>query len=61
MDLAVKSTNIRRGVESMTEKGLYPYAKHYLTGVTSVTATGVTTSGTVGVVGMNEACLNHLV
>lgn len=62
VDLAVKSTNIRREiVESMTEKGLYPYAKHYLTGVKQVRDSYWGNHfGTVGVVGMNEACLNHL-
>jgi ribonucleoside-triphosphate reductase len=60
VDLARESLTVKRKtLEAFTEKGLYPYSKHYLRGVKQ--ASGRYWSNhfsTVGVVGANEACLN---
>lgn len=62
MDLARDSLGIKRqAVEQFTEQGLYPYSRHYLNGVRQ--ATGAYWSNhfnTIGINGMNEACLNLL-
>lgn len=62
VELAVRSLNIKRElVESFTEKGLHPFAERYLRGVKQARgAYWANHFGTVGVVGMNEACLNLL-
>jgi ribonucleoside-triphosphate reductase len=62
VELAVKSTNIRREVvEALTEKGLYPFAKFYLRNVKEAHGSYWNNHfGTVGIVGMNEACENLL-
>jgi ribonucleoside-triphosphate reductase len=61
-DLAVKSLNIKRKVlEKFTEKNLYPYSMFYLRDVK--TRTGFFWKNhfsTVGIIGMNEACMNFL-
>jgi anaerobic ribonucleoside-triphosphate reductase len=62
IDLAVQSLHIKRKVlERFTEQGLYPYSAHYLEGVKhSAGAFWANHFSTVGVVGMNELCLNFL-
>ncbi len=61
-DLAVESLKIKRKVlEKFTEKNLYPYSKHYLSDIKA--RTGLYWKNhfsTVGIVGMNEACLNFM-
>lgn len=60
--IAAKSLEIKRKIlERLTEQGLYPYSAHYLEGVKK-TAGGYWAHhfNTVGVVGMNELCLNFL-
>ena len=52
MDLAAKSLKIKRNViTNLLESGLYPYTKRYL-------GTLNNHFSTIGLVGMNEACLN---
>ncbi len=62
MKIAKTSLDIKRkAVERFTEQGLYPYAKRYLGGVKG--ATGQYWGNhfnTIGLIGMNEACLNFL-
>jgi len=60
MDVAADSLSMRRGlVEELTEKGLYPYSKFYLRSVKEKTGKYWTNHfNTIGLVGMNEACLN---
>ncbi len=60
--LAVDSLSIKRKVlERFTEKDLYPYSRFYLREVKS--ASGLYWKNhfsTIGIIGMNEACLNFL-
>ena len=60
--LAVESLTIKRKVlERFTENNLYPYSKFYLRDIKK--ATGLFWKNhfsTVGIVGMNEACLNFM-
>ena len=60
MDIAKRSLEIKRKVlETQTERGLYPYSKYYLR--TIKTAFGQYWKNhfsTIGLIGMNEACLN---
>jgi anaerobic ribonucleoside-triphosphate reductase len=60
--LAAESLNIKRKVlEQFTNKNLYPYSKFYLREIKS--AFGIYWKNhfsTIGVIGMNEACLNFL-
>ncbi len=62
MDIAKESLEIKRDVlEKYSEMNLYPYSKYYLAGVKE--ATGKYWSNhfsTIGINGMNEACLNFL-
>ena len=52
MDLSARSLHIKRGViTSLLENGLYPYTKRYL-------GTFNNHFSTIGLVGMNEACVN---
>ncbi|MDQ5882790.1 MAG: hypothetical protein QG648_143 [Patescibacteria group bacterium] len=62
MDLAKNSLEIKRKVlEEWTEKGLYPYSKHYLQGVKTMRGTYWGNHfSTIGLIGMNEALLNFL-
>jgi anaerobic ribonucleoside-triphosphate reductase len=62
MDIASQSLEIKRKVlENFTDQGLYPYTKHYLKGVKQATGQYWTNHfSTIGLVGMNEACLNLL-
>jgi ribonucleoside-triphosphate reductase (formate) len=62
VNLAIESLAIKRKVlEQFTEKNLYPYSKFYLRDIKN--RSGVYWKNhfsTIGVVGMNEACLNFL-
>ena len=62
VDLAISSLETKRKIlESFTDSGLYPYARHYLTDIKAKTGNYWTNHfGTVGVLGMNESCLNFL-
>ncbi len=52
MDIAARSLNIKRKtIEKLMDAGLYPYTKHYLGSFKNHFST-------IGLVGMNEACLN---
>jgi len=62
MDLAKNSLEIKRKVlERFTEQGLYPYTKFYLKDIKN-TFGGYWKNhfSTIGLIGMNEACLNLL-
>ncbi|MBF0217532.1 MAG: ribonucleoside triphosphate reductase [Candidatus Omnitrophica bacterium] len=58
--IAKESLEIKRKVlEQLTTQGLYPYSKHYLNGIESRLGTfWANHFSTIGLVGMNEACLN---
>jgi ribonucleoside-triphosphate reductase len=60
--LAVDSLNIKRKVlEKFTDKNLYPYSKFYLRDIKS--RNGLYWKNhfsTIGIIGMNEACLNFI-
>lgn len=62
MDLAKEALEIKRkAIENYIEKGLYPYSRHYLSGVKkSKGAYFANHFSTIGLVGMNEALLNFL-
>jgi ribonucleoside-triphosphate reductase len=62
MELAKVSLEIKRKViEDFTEKGLYPYSRVYLSTVKERTGRYWTNHfSTIGIIGMNEACLNFL-
>lgn len=62
MDLAKESLMIkRRAVEEFTEKGLYPYCRHYLSGVKERTGNYWTNHfNTIGILGANEALENFM-
>ncbi|MCL1915533.1 MAG: ribonucleoside triphosphate reductase [Desulfovibrionaceae bacterium] len=62
MELAKESLNIKRKeLERFTEGGLYPYTTFYLRDVKARTGTyWANHFSTIGLVGMNEACLNLL-
>ncbi len=60
MYLAKESLEIKREVlENLTEKGLYPYSRFYLRGIRSAFGQYWKNHfSTIGLVGMNECCLN---
>jgi len=62
VNLAIESLNIKSKVlEQFTDKNLYPYSKFYLRDIKN--RSGVYWKNhfsTIGIVGMNEACLNFL-
>ena len=62
LDYAVESLIIKRKIlEKFTEKNLYPYSKHYLKDIKE--RSGLYWKNhfsTVGIIGMNEACINFL-
>lgn len=62
MDVASESLQLRRElIEEMTEKGLYPYARFYLRSVKEKSGKYWTNHfNTIGLVGMNESCLNFM-
>ena len=52
MDIAARSLSVKRGViTKLLNEGLYPYTKRYL-------GTFANHFSTIGLIGMNEACLN---
>jgi len=60
MDLAKESLKIKRKIlERFTEKGLYPYSRHYLDNIKKMRGSyWANHFSTIGLVGMNEALLN---
>lgn len=62
MDLAKSSLEIKRkALENFTENDLYPYTKHYLSDIHERNGKyWVNHFSTIGLIGMNEACLNML-
>lgn len=62
MDMAKESLITKRKLlEDFTEKGLYPYSKYYLEGIKSRFGEYWKNHfNTIGLVGMNESCLNFL-
>lgn len=62
MDLAKKSLEIKREVvEKLTDKGLYPYCRYYLLPIKErFNEYWRNHFNTIGLIGMNEACLNFL-
>ena len=62
MQLAGRALIIKRKVlERLTEQGLYPYSRFYLRGIKEQTGEyWANHFSTIGVIGMNEACLNLL-
>lgn len=62
MQLAKQSLEIKRKmIEKQTENGMYPYSANYLKDVKARTGRYWTNHfNTIGLIGMNEACLNFL-
>lgn len=62
LEIAKKSLEIKRKVlEVYTEKGLYPYTKHYLKNIYErFELYWKNHFSTIGIIGMNEACQNFL-
>ena len=62
MQLAVESLSIKRKVlEKFTDQQLYPYSKFYLREIKNRTGRYWKNHfSTIGIIGMNEACLNFL-
>ncbi len=62
MDLSKDSLEIKRkALENFMEKGLYPYSKHYLSGIKKMRGNYWGNHfSTIGILGMNEALLNFL-
>jgi len=62
IQLAVESLGIKRKVlEKFTDKDLYPYSKFYLREVKNGTGSYWKNHfSTIGIIGMNEACLNFI-
>ncbi|MCK4553660.1 ribonucleoside triphosphate reductase [Candidatus Parcubacteria bacterium] len=60
MQVARESLEIKRqALEDLTDKGLYPYARHYLSGVKQrFGGYWQNHFSTIGIIGMNEALLN---
>lgn len=60
MDIAKESLEIKRKlIEKLTDAGLYPYSKFYLRDIKARNGTYWTNHfSTIGLVGLNEACLN---
>jgi ribonucleoside-triphosphate reductase len=62
VSLAKESLSVKRkGLERFTEKNLYPYSKFYLREIKQAKGLyWVNHFSTIGIIGMNEACLNLL-
>lgn len=62
MELAKESLEIKRKIlERLTDQGLYPYSKFYLRDIKSRSGNyWVNHFSTIGLIGLNEACLNLL-
>ena len=61
-DLAAQALHVRRDVvEQLTERGFYPYLRHYLDGVKAGTGSyWANHFNTIGLIGANEAAFNLL-
>jgi len=61
-DIAKESLSIKRKIlEKFTEQNLYPYSKFYLRAIKEKTGSYWTNHfSTIGIIGMNEACLNFI-
>jgi len=62
MEAARESLELKRKfIEELTERGLYPYTRHYLSEVREASGSyWANHFSTIGLIGMNEACLNFL-
>jgi ribonucleoside-triphosphate reductase len=62
LDKAAQSLYLKRkALENLTEKGLYPYSKFYLRSVKEKTGSYWSNHfNTIGIIGMNECCLNYM-
>jgi ribonucleoside-triphosphate reductase len=62
MDVAKESLEIKRKMlEKLTEQGLYPYSKYYLGDIKNRVGTYWKNHfSTIGLIGMNESCLNFM-
>ncbi|MCK4420741.1 ribonucleoside triphosphate reductase [candidate division WOR-3 bacterium] len=62
METAKESLELKRKiVEKLTEQGLYPYTKYYLRGIKETQGSyWMNHFSTIGLIGMNEACMNFL-
>ena len=62
MDLTKESLEIKRkALENFMEKGLYPYSKHYLSGIRQMRSNYWSNHfSTIGLIGVNEALLNFI-
>ena len=62
MELAKASLEIKRKtIEEQTERGMYPYSAYYLKNVKQRTGSyWFNHFNTIGLIGMNEACLNFI-
>jgi anaerobic ribonucleoside-triphosphate reductase len=62
MDISRDSLELkRRAVEELTQKGLYPYTRYYLREIAKTSGSyWANHFSTIGLVGMNEACVNLL-
>ena len=62
MDVARDSLELKRAmIEDLTRSGLYPYTRHYLAEVSrSLDSYWANHFSTIGLIGMNEACVNFL-
>ena len=62
MEVAKESLEIKRKtIEEQTERGMYPYSAHYLKNVKERTGDyWYNHFNTIGLIGMNEACLNFM-
>ncbi|MBS3756489.1 MAG: ribonucleoside triphosphate reductase [Desulfobacterales bacterium] len=60
MEIAAESLSIKRKVlEKFTDQSLYPYSRFYLRGIKEQSGSYWTNHfSTIGLIGMNEACLN---
>ena len=62
MEIAKESLEIKRKtIEEQTRRGMYPYSAHYLENVKERTGSyWFNHFNTIGLIGMNEACLNFM-
>lgn len=62
MDIAKESLEIKRkSIESLMDKGLYPYSRHYLEGIKKMRGSYFGNHfSTIGLTGMNETLLNFI-
>ncbi len=62
METARESLELKRKlIEDLTDRGLYPYTRHYLEEIKRETGSNWANHfSTIGLIGMNEACMNFL-